>query len=60
MMQEFTVHLYDEKDAITVHAFEMDIVDGTLVFSGVNRGGYIAAYAPSHWVSVTSTPESRL
>jgi hypothetical protein len=37
-----------------VEAFEMDIVDGALVFSGPNRGGYVAGFAPGEWVSVTS------
>jgi hypothetical protein len=51
MDHAFEVRLYDESEPVIVRAFEMDVQDGALVFMGANRGGYIAAYAPSHWVS---------
>jgi hypothetical protein len=43
-----------KRDPARIRAFEMDIVDGALMFSGVNRGGYIAGFAAGEWVSVTS------
>jgi hypothetical protein len=57
---EFRVLLYDNAEPVTVRAREMDIVDGALVFMSPNDGGYIAAFAPGHWVSVSPVEESRL
>lgn len=59
-MNEFVVTLYEEEPTI-VRAFEMDVTaDGALVFSGINRGGYVAAYAAGMWVSAISEEESTL
>ena len=41
---------------VTVEAFEADIVDGVLAFSGVNQGGYVAAFADGQWVSFRTLP----
>ena len=57
MTHEFKVVLYDDKEPVSVVAHEMDIVDGNLVFMGINRGGYIAAYAAGMWVAVLPQQE---
>lgn len=61
-MNEFTVVLSDENNSISyVRAFEMDVTaDGALVFSGINRGGYVAAYAAGMWVHASCEEESAL
>lgn len=59
-VREFLVRLYDEDEITVVRAHEMDVVDGALVFLSPNNGGYIAAYAPSHWLSVSPGEEAGL